>query len=287
MRTPGPVLRKAVGPTFPIQLPLSGGLCVTFDELTESLARLLLVENTQVVRHRVGPRTGFGPVHVTVAAWLTDLRRAFRLSHTAVCLAMAYFDRVTWSMSFQVTELEAIIASCVLIAFKYNDPDPETPSRLTLNLLSDCCEGNVTPAGIMQQEVAVLTRGLQWELNQLTHMNFLDVLLALQTDNDEGDAVWQKRISTVAHDLALRVMTEEQFWHLRPSSLATVIVIAARHIAALASGLYPLVPALHAVLSKLLGVDMTEIGPLVDRLVQMYDISLPPLTSPRVVSGLS
>ena len=225
MRTPGPVYRKSAGPSFPLHMPQSGGLFVTFDELVEGLNRLLLVENKQVFRSKVGPRPGFGPVHITVASWLTDLRRAFKLSHVAVCLAMAYFDRVTWTMNIQVPELEAVIAACVLIActpsrptslficslslsvVKFNDPDPDTPSRLTLNLLSECCEGNVNPAAIMQQEVAVLSRGLQWELNLLTHMSFLDVLLALQTDNQEGDATWQKRISTVAHDLALRVMT--------------------------------------------------------------------------------
>ena len=48
-----------------------------------------------------------------------------------------------------------------------------------------------------------------------------------------------------------------------------MIVIAARHIAALVSNMHPFIPALHPVMAKVLGsVNMDLMGPLVDRLVQ-------------------
>jgi hypothetical protein len=69
-----------------------------------------------------------------------------------------------------------------------------------------------------------------------------------------------------------RAVADEAFWVLQPSSLAAVIVVSARHVAALSllaarkcTVAPPLVP--HA-LTQLLGVELSAVAPLVERLVQ-------------------
>lgn len=85
---------------------------------------------------------------------------------------------------------------------KFHEPDLNTPaSRVDPQLLSECCEGSITPAAIRAQETMVLQRALKWKLDIVTVAQCLETVLALHADEEEGDAMWHARVGKVAGQL--------------------------------------------------------------------------------------
>ncbi|XP_073126786.1 cyclin-D3-2-like [Henckelia pumila] len=158
--------------------------------------------------------------------WILRVNAYYGFSPTTAILAVNYFDRFLWSSNLRTDSkpwmMQLAVVTCLSLAAKVE----ETDAPLLLDLQVECSECVFDAKTIQKMELLVLS-SLQWRMNPVTPLSFLDHIVRRLGMKGYNYIHWEFLRS--CENLLLSVISDSRIAHYLPSVLATATMLQVIH----------------------------------------------------------
>jgi len=189
---------------------------------------------------------------------------------------VAYFDFVLQRQAQRKSELQLVAMCCTLLAAKFQGPEEKVPQISELNT---CSKNTYSREQIVAMEVSIL-QTLDWRLDVLTPLHFVDHLLALGVasldDTLDGAPLREseklekipRRLRQFSEFFVRLCLENHEFYAFAPSLLAAASVATSRYVLTV----QPLWPGFLAART---GYSEAELYPCMQAVLQYSSLRFP------------
>jgi len=173
-----------------------------------------------------------------IVDWMCEVAEEFKLNPYAVQLSVHYFDLVLQQVKVKKSQLQLVAMCCTLLAAKFYGPEERVPS---INDLNACSKNTYNRHSIVHMEMVIL-EALQWRVDELTPLHFVDHFLALRcidfADTIDGQCLANsdklekipRRLRQFAEFFVRLVLEEHSFYQFLPSLIGVASIATSRYV---------------------------------------------------------